>query len=304
MRVVFMGTPEFSVPSLKALHASFEVVGVYTQPDKPQGRKMIPQAPAVKQCAEELGIPVFQPKNFKDPETIKELESLEPDFLAVIAYGLLLPKAVLEIPKKAAINAHASLLPKHRGASPMQAAILAGDPWTGVTTMLMDLGLDTGDMLLKRKIPLARKRIQEVHDELAQISAELFRETIEHFESIAPEKQDPSEATFTTKLTREHGLIDLAQSAEDIERAFRAYYPWPGITLLRGGKRLKIHGLSLIEGPSDEAPGTVTEIAKEGIIIATGQGLIRLESLQPEGKRPMSAWEYQLGHNLKKGDQL
>lgn len=170
--------------------------------------------------------------------------------------------------------------------------------------MLMDLGLDTGDMLLKRKIPLARKRIQEVHDELAQISAELFRETIEHFESIVPEKQDPSEATFTTKLTREHGLIDLAQSAEDIERAFRAYYPWPGITLLRGGKRLKIHGLSLIEGPSDEAPGTVTEIAKEGIIIATGQGLIRLESLQPEGKRPMSAWEYQLGHNLKKGDQL
>lgn len=304
MRVVFMGTPEFSVPSLKALKEAFDVVGVFTQPDKKSGRKMLLQEPPVKKRAKELGLPVYQPFNFRDEASIKELEALKPDFLAVVAYGIILPKSVLSIPKYGAVNAHGSILPMYRGASPMQEAVKNGDLNSGVTTMLMDEGLDTGDMLLKEEVEIKDLMISDVHDKLAELSARLFVKTFREFNSIKPIPQDDNKASITKKISREDGYIEWGLSQKDIIQRFRAYYPWPGITVMTEGKRLKIHAVSPVEDETSKEPGTVINIDKMGIIISVADGLIRLEKVQPEGKKVITAYDYHLGYNLKKGDKL
>lgn len=304
MRIVFMGTPEYSIPSLEALNEAFEVVGVYTQPDKKSGRKMLLQEPPVKKRAKELGLPVYQPFNFRDEASIKELEALKPDFLAVVAYGIILPKSVLSIPKYGAVNAHGSILPMYRGASPMQEAVKNGDLNSGVTTMLMDEGLDTGDMLLKEEVEIKDLMISDVHDKLAELSARLFVKTFREFNSIKPIPQDDNKASITKKISREDGYIEWGLSQKDIIQRFRAYYPWPGITVMTEGKRLKIHAVSPVEDETSKEPGTVINIDKMGIIISVADGLIRLEKVQPEGKKVITAYDYHLGYNLKKGDKL
>ena len=304
MRIVFMGTPEYSIPSLEALNEVFEVVGVYTQPDKKSGRKMLLQEPPVKKRAKELGLPVYQPFNFRDEASIKELEALKPDFLAVVAYGIILPKSVLSIPKYGAVNAHGSILPMYRGASPMQEAVKNGDLNSGVTTMLMDEGLDTGDMLLKEEVEIKDLMISDVHDKLAELSARLFVKTFREFNSIKPIPQDDNKASITKKISREDGYIEWGLSQKDIIQRFRAYYPWPGITVMIEGKRLKIHAVSPVEDETSKEPGTVINIDKMGIIISVADGLIRLEKVQPEGKKVITAYDYHLGYNLKKGDKL
>lgn len=299
-----MGTPEYSIPSLEALNEAFEVVGVYTQPDKKSGRKMLLQEPPVKKRAKELGLPVYQPFNFRDEASIKELEALKPDFLAVVAYGIILPKSVLSIPKYGAVNAHGSILPMYRGASPMQEAVKNGDLNSGVTTMLMDEGLDTGDMLLKEEVEIKDLMISDVHDKLAELSARLFVKTFREFNSIKPIPQDDNKASITKKISREDGYIEWGLSQKDIIQRFRAYYPWPGITVMIEGKRLKIHAVSPVEDETSKEPGTVINIDKMGIIISVADGLIRLEKVQPEGKKVITAYDYHLGYNLKKGDKL
>lgn len=299
-----MGTPEYSIPSLEALNEAFEVVGVYTQPDKKSGRKMLLQEPPVKKRAKELGLPVYQPFNFRDEASIKELEALKPDFLAVVAYGIILPKSVLSIPKYGAVNAHGSILPMYRGASPMQEAVKNGDLNSGVTTMLMDEGLDTGDMLLKEEVEIKDLMISDVHDKLAELSARLFVKTFREFNSIKPIPQDDNKASITKKISREDGYIEWGLSQKDIIQRFRAYYPWPGITVMTEGKRLKIHAVSPVEDETSKEPGTVINIDKMGIIISVADGLIRLEKVQPEGKKVITAYDYHLGYNLKKGDKL
>lgn len=265
---------------------------------------MLLQEPPVKKRAKELGLPVYQPFNFRDEASIKELEALKPDFLAVVAYGIILPKSVLSIPKYGAVNAHGSILPMYRGASPMQEAVKNGDLNSGVTTMLMDEGLDTGDMLLKEEVEIKDLMISDVHDKLAELSARLFVKTFREFNSIKPIPQDDNKASITKKISREDGYIEWGLSQKDIIQRFRAYYPWPGITVMIEGKRLKIHAVSPVEDETSKEPGTVINIDKMGIIISVADGLIRLEKVQPEGKKVITAYDYHLGYNLKKGDKL
>lgn len=300
-----MGTPEYACPSLKKLHESHEIVMVYTQPDRPSGRGYQLSAPPVKQMALELGLPVHQPNSLKSQEEVEFLKSLQPDAVIVVAYGLMLPKEILEIPPMGCINAHGSILPKYRGASPMQQAILDGESHTGVTTMLMNEGMDTGAILLTHKIELGEKTISSLHDELAEVSANLLLVTLfqmAHGE-IEPMAQDDSLASYTSKISRADSIVDWTKSSEEIVRRWRAFYPWPGLTTTLGDKSLKLIEIERLEGTSGQ-PGTVMNVSNQGIDIATGDGLVRVKQIQPAGKRAMSVSDYLRGHSLAKGIQL
>ena len=296
MRVVFIGTGEIGVPVLHWLLDSgeHELVGVVTQPDKPVGREQRIQAPPIKAALGDRNLPVLQPERIKRPEAIEGIRTLAPDVIVVMAYGQILPRAVLDIPSTACLNLHASLLPKHRGAAPIQAAILAGDAQTGITVMYMDEGLDTGDVLLERSIPItANETGGSLHDRLAEISPGALGQALHLLGAgDAPRiPQNAAEATYAPKLEREHGLIDWAEPAEAIERKIRAFDPWPGsYTLVRDDtgreRKLKIYRAVL----ESSAAGA------EGIRIPALGGTLVLLDVQLEGKKRMSAAEFVRGH--------
>lgn len=299
MRIVFMGTPEFSVPSLKAMREHFEVVAVYTQPDRSRGRGHKSQPSAVKAQALASGIEVFTPTSLKDPQVQAELRAHDADFFVVIAYGMLLPQEVLEMPKKACVNAHASLLPRHRGASPMQAALLAGDRESGVSTMLMEKTLDTGGILLQRKLSLEGITLPLLHDKLADMSAELLVETLQQFDRLSPRRQDEEKATYSGKIRREDGRIDWRLSAEEIERRYRAFLGWPGSFFMLDGQAVKVLDMEVLDLQAE--PATVIKVDAQGIIIGTSNGSILIKRLQFPGKRGMDVSEYLLGNSMEKG---
>src|SRR5438477_3902324 len=290
MRVLFSGTGEIGVPVLRSLLSSteHELVGVVTQPDKPVGRAQRMQAPPIKQALAGRTIPVLQPARIKSADAISEIRALAPEVIVVMAYGQILPRSVLEIPSVACLNLHASLLPRHRGAAPVQAAMLAGDRESGITMMYMDEGLDTGDILLQTRLEIAADETGgSLHDRLALIAPEALRDALTQLErKDAPRiPQDASAATYAPKLEREDGRIDWSEPAVLIERKIRAYNPWPGaFTILRdeteAERKLKIHCASVVvDGKNDP----------ENLVIAARDGALRLEEVQLAGKRRMSA---------------
>jgi methionyl-tRNA formyltransferase len=307
MRIVFIGAGEIGVPTLQALRKSaHEVVGVVTQPDKPVGRSQLIEPPPIKKAlghgapgGRALPSPVLQPARIKDRQAIEEIRGLNPDVIVVMAYGQILPRGVLEIPKIACLNLHASLLPRWRGAAPIQAAIAAGDRKTGITVMYMDEGLDTGDILLERTINILSSDTGEaLHDRLGGIAPETLLESLDLLaKGKAPRTpQDNSLATFAPKLNREDGKIDWSDAAEVIERKIRAFNPWPGafMTIEANGMRnLKIFSATVVALRG--TPGEILHSENEFVVVA-GKGALSLGNVQLEGKRPMTAAEFLRGH--------
>ena len=302
MRIVFIGTGEIGVPTLQALLKSeHELVGIVTQPDKPVGREQEITAPPTKIALKSglpggRALPLLQPKRIRDRQAIEAIRALAPDVIVVMAYGQIFPRDVLQIPRTACLNLHASILPRWRGAAPIQAAIAAGDHETGITVMYMDEGLDTGDILLQRKTDiLADDTGAALHDRLAQIAPEVALESLSMLaEGTAPRvSQDNSIATVAPKLTREDGRIDWKQTAEVIERKIRAYNPWPGAFTRIGGRNLKVFAASIVDHSGK--PGEVLQSDKE-LILAAGDRALSLPEVQLEGKRRMSAADFLRGH--------
>ena len=303
MKLVYMGTPDFAVPALKKLAQVHEVAAVFTQPDKPVGRKQILTPPDVKVCAQKLGIPVCQPASMKTGEALAQLKAFAPEVIVVAAYGQILPKAVLDVPRYGCVNIHGSLLPKYRGAAPIQAAVLNGDKITGVTTMLMDVGLDTGDILMKKETPIGENETAaELFDRLAILGGELILDTLAALEqgTVTPQKQDEALATHTSKIDKSRCPVDFTQPSQQIHNQIRGLYSWPVATAVIGGKRVKIHGSRLAQGSG--AAGTVLSV--KPLVIACGEGAIEITELQPEGKKKMTAEAFALGHRLQKGDSV
>ena len=299
-----MGTPEFSVPSLHALAAAHTVVGVVTQPDRPAGRGRQVVAPPVKVAALELGIPVIQPQRLREPEAMQQLQSWAPDLIVVAAFGQLLKPAVLDLPPFGCVNVHASLLPRHRGAAPISAAILAGDDETGVTIMRMDVGLDTGPMLTKRAISIAETdTTATLTDRLAVVGAGLLVETLPGYLSgaITPIPQDSTLATYAPQLKKEDGRLDFTDTAEALARRVRALSPWPGAFCLWQGQPLKVLEARPISGRGLQ--GTVSG-GLDGPAIACADGQLLLIKIQPAGKRPMSALDFARGTRDFVGGQV
>lgn len=294
-KIVFMGTPDFALGTLRALIENHEVIGVVTQPDRPAGRNRQPQASPVKQAALEAGIPVFQPEKIRRAEAIEELKQWSVDAYVVAAFGQILPQAVLDIPQYGSINVHASLLPRWRGAAPIQAAIRTGDKESGVTIMKMDAGLDTGPMLTQRSITLATDETGEsLHDKLAILGAELLIDTLPGYFSgvIQPHDQDEAGVTYAPQIKKEDGHIDWTQDAASIEQLVRAFTPWPGTQTTWKGQMLKIHSGQVANGKA--APGQVVDTA-DGIAVGTGEGLFVLREIQLAGRKTMPVSEFVKG---------
>lgn len=311
MKVIFMGTPDFSVGTLKALaEAGHEVVLAVTQPDKPKGRGKEMQFPPVKETALSYGIPVFQPEKIRRPECIEELKKYKADVMVVIAFGQILPKEILEMTPYGCINVHASLLPKYRGAAPIQWSIIEGEKVTGVTTMQMDEGLDTGDMLLKTEIVMDEKETGgSLHDKLAEAGAALCVETLKRLEegSIIPEKQGESPTAYARMLDKKLGEIKWEQSAAAIERLIRGLSPWPSAYTCLQDKTMKIWDASVADASSAKEcgePGTVAEVKKNTFTVQTGDGVLEIRELQMPGKKRMDAGAFLRGYKLEPGTKL
>lgn len=308
MRAVFMGTPAFAVDTLKKLlDSGIQVPLVLTQPDKPNKRgKKIVHTP-IKELALELGIPVLQPTDLNDPQLHDTLRSTEADFFVVVAYGRVLPKEMLEIPKYGSINVHASLLPKYRGAAPLHWAVLNGEKESGVTTMLMDEGLDTGDILMQKKTPIPEDMtIGELHDALALSGAELLVETLEKFArgEIEPKAQNHEIATVTTLIDRETGRISWEDSAEKIHDQIRGTTPYPGAFSMLDEKRIKLFSSTVAERESVGEPGEILDTGKQGILVQTGKGTVLIKEIQLPGKKRMKVEDYMRGHGILTGCRL
>lgn len=305
MKIVFMGTPDFAVPCLAALlDAGHEVCAAYTQPDKPQGRKQALTAPPVKQLALARGIPVCQPETLKSEAEQARLRAFAPDVIAVAAYGKLLPRAVLDIPAHGCINVHGSLLPRWRGAAPIQWSVIAGDRTTGVTTMQMAEGLDTGDILLTRETPIGeRETAGELFGRLAGMGAELLAETLSRLDEITPRPQDGTKSCYAPRLDKQLAGIDWTKSAREIDCLVRGLNPWPvALTTLSGG-RLRVFAAEPCEGAG--RPGEVIASSpKSGLTVACGSGALRLTEIQPVGGKRMPAQAYLRGHTIEKGTIL
>ena len=305
MRIVFFGTPDFAVPCLRALLGSgrHEVVAVVTQPDKPKGRGRETQPPPVKEVAVAAGIPVLQPASVRKPPFAPELAALAPDVAVVVAYGKILPPEILAVPKHGCVNVHGSLLPRWRGAAPIQWAVIAGDEVSGVSTMRMDEGMDTGDVLLTREVRLAPDETAgSLFARLAPLGAELLLETLDRLQAgtVAPVKQDASKSTHARMLEKEDGRIDWAKSAVEIDRHVRGMSPWPGAFTTASGKLLKVHRVEpgaeaeSADAPDGSVPGTV-HATKDRVEVATGRGRVALLEVQAEGGKRMSAVEFWRG---------
>ncbi len=304
MNIIYMGTPDFAVPALKKLASSSHTVSaVFTQPDKPRGRKMIMTPPDVKVCAQELGIPVYQPDSMKSQEALEIINKYNPDVIVVAAYGKILPKAVLDTPKYGCVNIHGSLLPKYRGASPIQQAVLNGDKITGITTMLMDAGLDTGDVLMTSKTEIGENETSgELFDRLALLGGELILETLSALENgtAVPKKQDEGLATHTAKIDKSFCPIDFSKSAAEVHNKVRGLNPWPVATSKIGEKNVKIYTTRLCNKTGTS--GTIISI--KPLIIACGEGSVEITEIQPEGRKRMSAEAFTAGHQLKIGETV
>jgi methionyl-tRNA formyltransferase len=312
LRVVFMGSGDIGLPSLRWLGSApnIQLVAVVTQPDKPVGRSQKLTAPPPKELASSFGVPVLQPAKVRKPEPLAEIRAFLPDLIVVMAYGQILPKALLEMPQIACINLHASLLPRHRGAAPIEASILAGDRETGITTMRMAEGLDTGDIILQSSIPIRHRETGgSLHDRLAELGPAILEETIIRLAAgTAPRiKQDESQANYAPKLDRDSGRIDWTKPAFYLDRLVRAMNPWPGAyTLLDSGGhslRLKLHRVLPMHRLA-ASPGVVTRHVGRGIVVGTGEGSLLLLEVQLEGKRRMSASEFLRGFSLPVGSRF
>lgn len=304
MRIVFMGTPDFAEASLrKLIDERFDVVGVFTQPDKPQNRGMKLVPPPVKVLAESAGIPVYQPERMRTGEAMDILRALRPDILAVVAYGKILPQEMLELPKYGAVNVHGSLLPKYRGAAPIQWAVLNGDQTTGVSTMFLSAGMDEGDVIFSRETAIGEQETAgELFDRLALMGADLLVETLRAIEAgTAPRTpQNHAEATYTRQLTKELCPIDWTRTPREIVKHVCGLSPWPVATTQLQGTDFKIHKAEIAEGTTDAAPGTVVAAGKQGVEVACGNGgVVRILELQVAGKKRMAAGDYLLGHPMQ-----
>ena len=308
MRIVFMGTPDFSVPVLEALvQEGHEVVQVVTQPDKPKGRGKSVLMTPVKEKALALGLPVWQPERIRRPEAVEQLKELAPDVIVVVAFGQILSRQVLDIPRLGCVNVHASLLPKYRGAAPIQWAILDGETCTGVTTMLMDEGIDTGDMLEKLEVPIAPDETGgSLHDKLSRAGAELIRSTLRRLEAgtLVPEPQTEEGTSYARMLTKTMGDIDWNMDAAAIERLIRGLNPWPSAYTHLDGRTLKIWKAQVREGNPEGVCGQIVETGRDSISVKTGNGVLVLQEVQLEGKKRMDAGAFLRGFPLKAGTVL
>ena len=298
-----MGSPEFAVPTLRALSAGFPVTGVVTQPDKPRGRGQKTLPSAVRAAAVELGLPVVQPTSLASPEILAALREWKPDVIVVAAYGKILPPRILSLPRMGCVNLHASLLPRYRGSSPISAAILGGDKITGVCTILMDHGLDTGDILLQKEIAiLVTDTSGTLHDRLMGEGADLVVETLKDMaeNSVQAVPQNHEKATYTSLLTKEDGRIQWERDAEHLARLIRAMNPWPGAFSEISGDSIKIWESVAVEG--NDRPGAIAGIQPEGLLVGTGKGLLLLRQVQAPGKKRVSAAEFARGRRLRQGE--
>jgi len=310
MRIVYMGTPEIAAVILeRLLREPYEVVLVVTQPDRPKGRGKALAASPVKELAVSRGIPVFTPEKLRLPDNVEVIRDAKPDMIVVAAFGQILPASVLAIPAYGCINVHASLLPKYRGAAPIQWSVLDGEPETGITIMSMDEGLDTGDILLQTRVAIAPDETGgSLHDKLAEAGAEALVRAIPGIVSgeLVPVPQGEMTTPYAKQLTKEMGRLVFSDSAEQLERRVRGFDPWPGTYTYRDGKMLKIRSVEVVPdgGHGTVAPGTVTDVGRTYFTIQTGRGGLRVREVQPEGKRRMSAEEYLRGYALKPGTRL
>ncbi|MBO8136578.1 MAG: methionyl-tRNA formyltransferase [Desulfotomaculum sp.] len=308
MRIVYMGTPEFAVPCLKKIiKQNYQLVAVVTQPDKPKGRGKKLQPPPVKVTAQKYNLPVYQPEKINTAEFITKLKELEPDLIVVVAYGKILPKEILNLPPLGCVNVHASLLPKYRGAAPIHWAVINGEKETGVTTMYMDEGMDTGDMILSRAVPIKEdETVGEVHDKLAELGAEVLGETLNLIaEGRAPRTpQNSKEATYAPMLKREHEIINWDRTALEIKNHIRGMNPWPGTYTKLKGKILKIWRAEIVKCDSSEQPGTVISCKNNKIVVQTGEGCLAVTELQLQGCKRMDAGCFLCGNKITPGTIL
>ena len=308
MKIVFMGTPDFSVGALDALvEAGHEIIAVVTQPDKPKGRSGQMQFPPVKECALRHGLTVLQPVKIKTPEWVDKLRELKADVFVVAAFGQILSKEILDMPKYGCVNIHASLLPKYRGAAPINWAIINGEKETGVTIMQMNEGVDTGDMLSHVVVPIAPKETAEsLFDKLAKAGAKLIVETLPKLEAgeIIPVPQDESQSSHVKMMNKSLGKIDWNQDAVVIERLVRGLNSWPSAYTYYPGKSVKLWDCDVVEAAAKAVPGTIIAVAKDSFDVATGNGALRVLELQLEGKKRMDTKSFLLGNQWKTGMQL
>jgi methionyl-tRNA formyltransferase len=307
MRIIFMGTPEFAAPAIDSLIAAgHEIAAVFSQPDKPKGRGYAMTPPPVKVRAMEHGIPVYQPQSMRDGEALKIFNEIKPDVGVVIAYGKILPQEILDAPVYGCINVHASLLPKYRGAAPIQWSVIDGESKTGVTTMQMDAGLDTGDMLMKSETEiLPDETAGELHDRLSAMGAELIVRTLDALANgvLKPEKQDDSQTCYAKMLTKELCAVDWHKSAIEIHNQIRGLSPWPVATAVLEGRKLKLHRSAVSDMDSVEAAcGEI--ISTDPLTVKCGIGAIELLEIQAEGKKRMLSGDYLRGHRIEKGTVL
>ena len=293
MKIIYMGTPDFAVEALEALASSrHEVTAVFTQPDKPKGRGKAMQFTPVKEVALRENIPVYQPKKVRDPEVIQKIRELAPDVLVVVAFGQIIPQEILDIAPYGCINVHGSLLPKYRGAAPIQWAVIDGEKESGVTTMQMDAGLDTGDMLHKLSCPItAEDTSASLYNKLAELGPQGLLHTLHLLATgnAKPEVQDESLVSYAEKLSKEEARVDWTLSAAQLERCIRAFNPWPMSYIVIDDQPVKIWQATVIAKTANAEPGTILEATRQGIQVATGDGILNLISLQPAGKKAMSA---------------
>ncbi|MFQ9892409.1 MAG: methionyl-tRNA formyltransferase [Emergencia sp.] len=308
MRIVFMGTPDFAVPVLEEIIKAGHQVGyVITQPDKARNRGKKVQFTPVKEAALRHDIPVLQPEKIKNsPQTMDVLREYEPDIIVVVAYGQIIQKELLSLPRFGCVNVHASLLPRLRGASPIQHAILCGEEETGVTIMQMAEGLDTGDMLSRIKTPVGSKNGEQLHDELSVLGAKLLAETLPKIEAgkIQPEKQDDSLSTYAGLITKQDGKVDFTQSPEVIERKIRAFDPWPGAFCTFREDSMKIWKAVVQEMATEKESGTIIAVSDDGLDVACGGGVLRITEIQMPGKKRVSINAFLRGNQIEKEEKL
>lgn len=311
LKAIFMGTPDFAVPVLRAMQeAGHEICAVVTQPDKPKGRGKAVQYTPVKECAMEYGIEVYQPVKVREESFVELIRGMEPEVIVVVAFGQILPQSILDIPKYGCINVHASLLPRWRGAAPIQWAVISGDKESGVTTMQMEAGLDTGDMLLKEAVVLSPEETGgSLHDKLSALGAGLLLRTLEGLKdgTITPKKQEDTLSCYAKMLTKQLGSIDFTKPAEEIECLIRGLNPWPSAYTSLDGKTLKIWRAEVLEDTEETKgtePGTIVSVEKDRFVIKAGEGLLAVKELQLEGKKRMDAAAFLRGYPVEVGIRL